>query len=143
MPRRFTLAEAQALIPRVDALLTEAMRRKAEYAEAERAIRSSAERIMLMGGMVVDREAALAANSRLAATGANLQNAIRELERLGCQVKDLDIGLLDFPTVYRGMDALLCWKLGEPQIRFWHRDDEGFTGRKPIDDDFREHHGHE
>jgi hypothetical protein len=49
-------------------------------------------------------------------------------------VKDLDIGLLDFPCQVEGRTVLLCWKLGEQGITHWHDTSEGFAGRKPIDD---------
>ena len=61
------------------------------------------------------------------------------MERSGAQIKDLDIGLIDFLTMYRGREVLLCWKLGEEGIGYWHGTEEGFRGRKPIDDEFREH----
>jgi hypothetical protein len=48
--------------------------------------------------------------------------------------------LIDFPALYQGREVLLCWKLGEDRIAFWHGVDEGFRGRKPIDDEFRENH---
>jgi hypothetical protein len=54
-------------------------------------------------------------------------------------VKDLDTGLVDFPTLFRGQEVYLCWKLGEASIEFWHSVDEGFRGRKAIDRDFRDH----
>jgi hypothetical protein len=50
------------------------------------------------------------------------------------QVKDLDIGLLDFPCRVNGEIILLCWKLGEEGITHWHGVEEGFAGRKPIDE---------
>ena len=62
------------------------------------------------------------------------------MNELGAQIKDLDIGLIDFPTMYRGREVLLCWKLGEERIAFWHGTDEGFKGRKAINDEFREQH---
>jgi hypothetical protein len=62
------------------------------------------------------------------------------IQEIGCLVKDLDIGLLDFPTLYRGREVYLCWRLGEQRIEHWHGVDEGFRGRKPVDDDFRENH---
>jgi hypothetical protein len=55
-------------------------------------------------------------------------------------VKDLELGLLDFPTLYRGKEVCLCWRLGEPEIAFWHEVDEGYKGRKPIDQAFLENH---
>ena len=62
------------------------------------------------------------------------------MQAIGCVVKDLDIGLIDFPTEFRGEEVYLCWKLGEPRIEFWHGVEEGFRGRKAIDQDFRDHH---
>ena len=69
-----------------------------------------------------------------------LQDAMAEIEQLGALVKDLDIGLLDFMARYEGRDVCLCWKLGEDAIRYWHGAEEGFRGRKEIDDDFRQKH---
>lgn len=70
-----------------------------------------------------------------------LQSSFESLAALGVQVKDLEMGLVDFPTVYRGRDVLLCWKMGEPDIAWWHGAEEGFFGRKPIDEDFDLNHG--
>ena len=55
-------------------------------------------------------------------------------------VKDLDSGLIDFPTLFRGDEVYLCWKLGESGIGFWHKIEDGFPGRKPIDQDFKDNH---
>ena len=57
-----------------------------------------------------------------------------EIDAIGVQVKDLDIGLLDFPCEVDGNTVLLCWKLGESGITHWHGTDEGFAGRKLIDE---------
>jgi hypothetical protein len=65
---------------------------------------------------------------------------VEEVQEMGCLVKDLDMGLVDFPTTFRGEEVYLCWKLGEEEIAFWHGVDEGFRGRKAIDRDFRAHH---
>jgi len=62
-----------------------------------------------------------------------VKDALAEIDATGVQVKDLDIGLLDFPCKVEGEILLLCWKLGEPAIAHWHSATEGFTGRKPID----------
>ncbi len=140
MPRRFTLAEAQSLVPQVSALLRQGLALKAEHAAAERAIHSSMERIMVMGGMIVDRETAREARSRLESATTKLRDAVERVQELGCVVKDLEIGLVDFPTLLRGTEVYLCWKMGEPAIEFWHGTDEGFAGRKPIDEDFIRHH---
>jgi hypothetical protein len=139
MPKHFTLAEAESLLPTVGRLLAEAVSLKSEFAEAERAVRAHSERVMLMGGMVVDREEIRAARSRREGVGGRLRAALESIQETGCVLKDLDIGLLDFPTLYRGREVYLCWKLGEAGISFWHGVEEGFAGRKPIDRDFREH----
>jgi hypothetical protein len=139
MSKLFTLAQAQSLIPRVDRLLREAIALKSEFVQAERALQSFSERITLMGGMIVDRDRFLQAKTRRQSEAERLRNAIEQLQDLGCLVKDLDTGLVDFPTLFRGQEVYLCWKLGEPSIEFWHGVDQGFRGRKAIDRDFSDH----
>ena len=140
MAKRFTHAEAQRLLPEVGRLLRAALDAKAEFEEAGKAIQALNERVMLMGGVVVDHERALSGKSRRDAAAAMLKNAIEAIHETGCVVKDLDIGLVDFPTLFKGVEVYLCWKLGEPAIDYWHGIDEGFRGRKPIDKDFLENH---
>ncbi len=62
------------------------------------------------------------------------KDAVAEIDATGVQVKDLDTGLLDFPCVVGEEVILLCWKLGEKGITHWHGIEEGFAGRKPIDE---------
>ena len=57
---------------------------------------------------------------------------MEQVQSFGCLIKDLDVGLIDFPTLYRGEEVYLCWKLGEDGIEFWHGVSEGFRGRKKI-----------
>ena len=140
MAKRFTLVEAQSLIPEVERLLREALEAKTEYQDAEQAIREFSEHVMMMGGVMVDRERALVARSRRDEAASRLRGRIESVLETGCLVKDLDIGLVDFPTLFRGAEVYLCWKLGESGIAFWHGVDEGFRGRKPIDQDFLDHH---
>jgi hypothetical protein len=140
MPKRFTLAEAQRLIPRLEPLLRNAITLKTQFAEADTAVRAFLERVTMTGGMMVDRDQVRAARERREASGRRLKAALEEVQETGCTVKDLDIGLIDFPTVFRGVEVCLCWKLGEPRIEYWHGMEEGFRGRKPIDDDFLQHH---
>jgi hypothetical protein len=140
MAKRFTHAEAQRLLPEVGRLLKDALTAKSEYQQAEKAIQELSERVMLMGGLVVDRDRALTSRSRRDAAAAMLKSAVESVQETGCVVKDLDIGLVDFPTLFKGVEVYLCWKLGEPAIEFWHGVEEGFRGRKPIDQDFLSHH---
>lgn len=62
-----------------------------------------------------------------------MSTAVRRIEEAGGELKDLDLGLVDFPTLRAGEPVYYCWRLGEPEIRYWHGLDEGFAGRKPID----------
>ena len=140
MAKRFTLAEAQGLIPEVDKLLRKAIASKVEYDAAEHAIEQFSEHIMLMGGVSVDRRQAQEERDRREKAAETLRSAIESVQEFGCLVKDLDTGLIDFPTLFRGVEVYLCWKLGEPGIEYWHGVEEGFRGRKAIDDDFRAHH---
>jgi hypothetical protein len=62
----------------------------------------------------------------------SLYNMIQELEDLGIMIKSVDEGLLDFPSIRDDEEIWLCWKFGENKVKFWHRKEEGFMGRKPI-----------
>jgi hypothetical protein len=55
-----------------------------------------------------------------------------ELEKLGIQLKDRRVGLIDFPSELEGRRVLLCWRLGEPSVQFWHDEESGFAGRRPL-----------
>jgi hypothetical protein len=58
---------------------------------------------------------------------------VQRLEELGVELKDLDLGLLDFPSERHGREVLLCWHVGEESVGFWHGLEDGYAGRKPID----------
>jgi hypothetical protein len=61
-----------------------------------------------------------------------LAGTVDEIVELGVQVKDLDEGLVDFPAQHRGETVLLCWRLGEDEVGFWHSAEDGFAGRRPL-----------
>lgn len=63
---------------------------------------------------------------------SELYKQIEELEELGILIKSFEEGLIDFPAKRFDEEVWLCWKLGEDKVRFWHRKDEGFIGRKPL-----------
>jgi hypothetical protein len=140
MGRRFTLAEAQSVIPDVEKLLRQGIDLKAEYQEAEEAVQAISQRIALMGGMIVDRDHAIDTKKTRDADAAKLRDLIERIQEYGCLIKDLDVGLIDFPTLFKGVEVYLCWKLGETDIAFWHGVEEGFRGRKAIDQDFIDNH---
>jgi len=138
MARKFTLREAESLLPRLTELLREAVALKAGYQAAERRFASLTSRIAMLGGANLDQERAADARRERDGAAERLNHAVAAIHETGCVVKDLDIGLLDFPALFRGREVYLCWKLGEPAIRFWHGIDEGFAGRKPIGAEFLE-----
>ena len=140
MPKRFTLVEAERLVPQVDALLRQAIPLKAQFAEAERDWTAILEKVSTRGGVVLDRDQSIAVRTRREQLATQLKNVLEEIQEIGCLIKDIDIGLVDFPTLFRGTEVYLCWKLGEPSIAYWHGVNEGFRGRKAIDQDFRENH---
>lgn len=103
---RFTRAEAEALLPQVRPLLEDIQRRKGSY----------------------DRRPS-------APLARELEALVGEVNALGVQVKDLDAGLIDFPSTRRGEEILLCWKLGEGErISWWHDAEAGYRGRRLIED---------
>jgi hypothetical protein len=140
MPRFFTLSQASELLPEVEASLREAIHFYSEHADAEQWLEREVQRILLAGGALVDRRDVANHRASRETSALALKGAIEKIHSLGCQVKDLETGLVDFPTLYHGKEVLLCWRLGEDAIRFWHGLEEGFRGRKPIDQEFIENH---
>ena len=140
MPRHFTLAQAEQMLSEVEQTLRDALFHKSEYQAGEEALNRSTERIRMAGGSRVDPGPILAARARRDTSAAALKEIFDRVEEMGVLIKDLDIGLIDFLTQYHGHEVCLCWKLGEDRIRFWHGLEEGFRGRKPIDDEFLHNH---
>lgn len=140
MPKYFRLEEARRLLPRVAALIGKAVALKKAHDAAEGALQAMSQKVAMSGGMFLDRRQLREEQSRRQAAAQQLNEVMGAVEALGCQVKDLDIGLIDFPSLYRGNEVCLCWRLGEESIDFWHGSHEGFQGRKPIDADFLANH---
>ena len=142
MSRYFTLAEAERMLPEVDKALRDALHQKSEYQAAEEELNRHTQRIRMAGGSRVHPGPFLEMRARRDTSAAALKEIFERVEEMGVLVKDLDIGLIDFLTRYHGREVCLCWKLGETGIAFWHGTEEGFRGRKAIDDEFlRNHHG--
>jgi len=140
MPRYFTLAQAEQMLPEVEQALRDALFHKSEYQAAEEELNRSAQRIRMAGGSRVNPGPILATRARRDTSASALKEIFDRVEEMGVLIKDLDIGLIDFLTRYHGQEVCLCWKLGEDRIRFWHSTEEGFRGRKPIDDEFLQNH---
>jgi hypothetical protein len=129
----FDLERAELLLPELDRLLHTALEEKKRLTHHGQEQARMIEGIIVRGGSRVDQDRFRRCKEAKENAGTQLREAVEEIESLGCLVKDLDIGLVDFPSRVAGRDVYLCWKLGEPHIQFWHYVEEGFAGRKPLD----------
>ena len=132
--RTFTLDEAQTLLPILESLLKQAINGKKLIEEVDAELQETAHRVFLNGGTLVNVVHLARRKAEREKAIHRIKDAVAEIDATGVQVKDLDIGLLDFPCQVEGEVILLCWKLGEEKITHWHGTSEGFVGRKPIDD---------
>lgn len=132
--RTFTLDEAQSLLPVLESLLRTAIASKKLMEEVEAELQATSHRIFLNGGTHVDVIPIARRKADRSKAEQRAKDALAEIDSIGVQVKDLDIGLLDFPCLVDGKVILLCWKLGETSITHWHGTQEGFAGRKPVDE---------
>ena len=132
--RTFTLDEAQSLLPVLESLLRTAINGKTLIEEVDNELQETAHRVFLNGGTHLDIVYLARRKAEREKTIQRVKDAVAEIDATGVQVKDIDIGLLDFPCEVEGAILLLCWKLGEKSITHWHGVAEGYAGRKPIDD---------
>ena len=132
--RTFTLEEAHTLLPVLESLLRNAISGKKLVEQFESVMQMLQHRIFLAGGTFVDVVPLAKRKSKRVKAEQRAKDALAEIDSIGVQVKDLEVGLLDFPCEVEGRIVLLCWKLGEHSITHWHGTDEGFSGRKPIDE---------
>ncbi len=130
MSRTFTLDEATALLPRLREILNEMQEKKPQVDAIREEIVAMTKTASGNGHLasqdVRDKQkAAQGLIERLNELGA-------ELRELGCELKGIDEGLIDFPSEREGRTVYLCWKLGEDDITHWHEIDTGFGGRQPL-----------
>jgi hypothetical protein len=121
--RRFTLDEANALIPRLEMLMERLQRtvlvvRSAVHEADDASVRTTVD--------------VLRVRPELAPYISEIEGTVGEIEQLGCQFKGIDLGLVDFPAEVDGREVLLCWQYGEKSVGFWHAIDEGFAGRRAL-----------
>lgn len=132
--KTFTLDEAQSLLPVLESLLRTAISNKKLMEEVDSEMQSLTHRIFLNGGTHVDIVATARRKAERAKAEQRAKDALAEIDSIGVQVKDIDTGLLDFPCEAGGEVVLLCWRMGEKSITHWHSPQDGFAGRKPIDE---------
>ncbi len=133
MSKTFTLNEAQMLLPVLESLLRKAQAAGTRAAELEAELDQLRQRIFVLGGVHVDIVTTARRRAERDKSLQDTKDALGEIDAIGVQVKDLEKGLLDFPCLLDGKTVLLCWKLGEKEIGYWHSLEDGFAGRKPLD----------
>jgi hypothetical protein len=125
--KHFSPEKANALIPILAPIVEELFSKRRELAiellENDPALHRG-------GSRTHDRRSA----RRFTDLKTEIVRLINKIESHGAVVKDLDLGLLDFPAVRDGRPVYLCWKAGEDHLGWWHGTDEGFGSRKPLDD---------
>ncbi len=131
MPRYFTPDEANTALEQVRPLVEQLVEHRRDQQRAHDALRELESKIAGNGGEIDAQQLADLAAALDQARVAVAQ-CVNRIHGLGAIVKDLDSGLVDFPARYRGEEVLLCWRLPEPEVAFWHGLDEGFAGRKPL-----------
>jgi hypothetical protein len=132
-PKLFSLTEAERTRRELEPVLIEAMECRKKLSGLDAELSAVAARIMMMGGILVPHDKLSLVRMEHTRLAQNLRSALDQILETGCIIKDLDVGLLDFPSMIDNEEVYLCWKLGEDRIRFYHRQDEGFAGRKPLD----------
>jgi hypothetical protein len=131
--KTFTVAEAQVLLPVLEALLRRAQGMAARADALEREMQALSQRIFLVGGMHVDVVAAARRRGERDKAAQNAKDTLAEIDAIGVTVQDLQEGLLDFPCQLGGETVLLCWKIGEPMITHWHGVEDDYSARKLLD----------
>lgn len=125
MPQYFTLQEANQALTSIRPWMEEIQTIRGEILVHQPEIWSVMEKSAGNGGNPT--------LSRMVKTFDRLDALIHGIQDMGVLIKDINIGLLDFPAIRDGREVYLCWKFGEGDIAFWHAIEEGFAGRQSID----------
>ncbi|RLC57248.1 MAG: DUF2203 domain-containing protein [Chloroflexi bacterium] len=131
MPHRFSREEADALLPEIAPRLVQLRDLKRENDETRAAV-DDLQGTLKTNGHSLDIELARLARA-LQATGAAIKELVERVVGFGAEVKDLEMGLVDFRSERDGREVYLCWKLGEERVSFWHELNTGYASRQPLD----------
>lgn len=126
--RLFSIDEANGLVPRLEFLLQRVQQAAREL--REEAARHAEARGVPFGAVSTAELQRTHAPAREIIE--RLDGAVEEIQQLGVEVKDLEMGLCDFPARLDGQIVYLCWQTGEPEVAYWHGVDTGFSGRRPL-----------
>jgi hypothetical protein len=129
--REFTLEEANATVAELRPVVERMVEHNRRLVDAQRRQRDLVTRIAGNGGDMQPSDLRDLAETIQTEADA-IAACAEEIDAAGAQIKSLEEGLLDFPSLRDDEEVLLCWQLGEDEIRYWHDMDEGFAGRKPL-----------
>jgi hypothetical protein len=128
--RTFTVDEANAALDEIRPLTEQMVAHRRRAGELISEQRKLGLAVAGNGGGEVRASSRL--ETEFEAEARRVTELVEEIQALGAQVKDLEDGLVDFPALHRGEIVLLCWRLGEDEIGWWHREEDGFAGRRPL-----------
>jgi hypothetical protein len=138
MPRRyFSVLEVEQLIPTLERTFIHILQLRAALRQQEQALEKAGVRVnrdLLDEDDPRDRLDVRHAKGLFRGYYEALGEELSTIKALGGEVKDMDTGLVDFPGKRGDEEILLCWRLGEQRLRYWHTAEAGFAGRRPIDD---------
>jgi len=134
--RFFTYQKAVDLLPQVTSLLKSAIEAKAARKKSEADLSAYKRRLVMAGGAFPNTNRLAAYADQAKTSYEAMKRGIDSIADLGVQLLDLDQGLVDFPAMYQGQTVYLCFQLGEDSISHWHPGDEGFSSRRPINQEF-------
>ncbi len=130
-PRYFTIEEANAAVDDLRPVVEQMVEHRRRFLVAQHRRGGLTEQAGSNGGDLTPTDF-VEVEEELELQASALAACIERIQSAGAQVKDLDQGLLDFPALRDGEEILLCWRLGEDEIEYFHGTDEGFAGRKPL-----------
>jgi hypothetical protein len=125
--RTYTLDEAKALLPLIRGILLQIAIERHGYAAAHQELHRQ-----LAGSGQGSDPSQSAQEERTAGYRERIASLVAHLEQLGIQVRDLEAGLVDIPTIRDDAPAWFCWRLEDPELAFWHTTREGFASRRPL-----------
>lgn len=132
-PRIFTLEEANALLPALELALGDLARQRSELEQTIRAVGGAEAAVAVLQRGEAPPQGKEAEAARLKSLAEEVGSAVERVNALGCVLKDIESGLVDFYALRDDEPVFLCWQLGEPAVAHWHPLDGGFASREPIE----------
>lgn len=128
MKQYFTVKEANRQLPLIEPILNELQKLKAQIIDRNQQLKLAKSAL----GALTKSDSFFTEEAEIEFLLLQATQYMSRVEEYGAEVKDIESGLIDFYTMVNGEEAYLCWRMGEPEILYWHRIQEGFIGRKPV-----------